>query len=494
MLKHRRDEFDLKPATAFDSDKFIDLIEKSAQAFQMRTLAKLDSSLAINQRLRLRALEFIRVHTQVVRNWGYPDQITRIVKSLFEPLDKEIENHFGVRASYLIDMCLNLTATIERNLNRHRNLLRPVARAKSVRSAVDRYYQSFPSLEGSPEQLIELAEEQNARLPQLKQWLLSHAFLSLPPLFTFSLADLVEYYPVPIDVRTLQRALGKWTLKFGDLQDQVAEHLFLGNPVWEKPIIQLDDKTFFWPIPGLFISFCLELMESVIRPDGKLYSKYEMRRSKFLEDEIDRLFRSAFSSGKIYRGSQWHDPVSGKDFENDLLLVIDSYIVVVEAKSAKVTKPARRGADASLQDAIQKLMIEPTMQARRFSHYLQANRQLHQFHTRRGEINEVDSSNVREVICLSVTLDALGATASRWPDLHDAGFTANETDLSPTMSLVDLETVCELLDGTCEKLHYLLRRAQFEKSATYIGDELDLLAFYIDTGFNIGEEEFNGRP
>ena len=99
LLKHRRDEFDLQPATAFDSDKFIDLIEKSAQAFQMRTLAKLDSSLAINQRLRLRALEFIRVHTQVVRNWGYPDQITRIVKSLFEPLDKEIENRFGVKAS-----------------------------------------------------------------------------------------------------------------------------------------------------------------------------------------------------------------------------------------------------------------------------------------------------------------------------------------------------------------------------------------------------------
>ena len=35
---------------------------------------------------------------------------------------------------------------------------------------------------------------------------------------------------------------------------------------------------------------------------------------------------------------------------------------------------------------------------------------------------------------------------------------------------------------------------QFEKSATYIGDELDLLAFYIDTGFNVGEAEFNGRP
>lgn len=245
LLRHRREEFVLKAATAFDFSKFSDLIEKCAQAFQMRSLAQLDSSLSVNQRLRLRALESIRMHTQVVRNWSYPEQITRIVKSLFEPLDEEIENHLGVRVSHLIDMCLNLSMTIETNLNRHRDLLGPMARAKSVRSAVDSYYQSFPSLGGSPERFVELARQRNASLSQVKHWLVSHASLSLHPLFTFTLDNLIENYPVSIEVETLREVLDIWSLRFGDLRDQPPEHLFLGNPVWEKPLIRLDDDTFF---------------------------------------------------------------------------------------------------------------------------------------------------------------------------------------------------------------------------------------------------------
>jgi len=35
-----------------------------------------------------------------------------------------------------------------------------------------------------------------------------------------------------------------------------------------------------------------------------------------------------------------------------------------------------------------------------------------------------------------------------------------------------------------------VRRAEFEKNADYNGDEIDLLAFYLDTGFNIGNAEF----
>ena len=62
--------------------------------------------------------------------------------------------------------------------------------------------------------------------------------------------------------------------------------------------------------------------------------------------------------------------------------------------------------------------------------------------------------------------------------------------MSPTICLADLEIIFEVLEGSCEKLHYLVRRAEFEKNADYIGNEIDLLAFYIDTGFNIGNTEF----
>lgn len=35
-------------------------------------------------------------------------------------------------------------------------------------------------------------------------------------------------------------------------------------------------------------------------------------------------------------------------------------------------------------------------------------------------------------------------------------------------------------------------RSEFEANAHYVADETDLLAFYIDNGFNIGEKEYDG--
>ena len=95
---------------------------------------------------------------------------------------------------------------------------------------------------------------------------------------------------------------------------------------------------------------------------------------------------------------------------------------------------------------------------------------------------------------MNITLEDLGVLSSRWPDLRQAGFINQEIEMAPTISLTGLEIVFEVLESTSEKLHYLVRRAQFEVNGHYLGDELDLLAFYIDTGFNIGESEFNGRP
>ena len=60
------------------------------------------------------------------------------------------------------------------------------------------------------------------------------------------------------------------------------------------------------------------------------------------------------------------------------------------------------------------------------------------------------------------------------------------------MTLVDLLVIAEILETSAEKIHYLTRRVGFEEHATYVGDEADLLAFYLDNGFNIGETEFDG--
>jgi hypothetical protein len=43
-----------------------------------------------------------------------------------------------------------------------------------------------------------------------------------------------------------------------------------------------------------------------------------------------------------------------------------------------------------------------------------------------------------------------------------------------------------------ERCHYLSRRAELERNAVYVADELDLLALYTENQFNIGDSEFDG--
>lgn len=494
LLQHPRGAFSLNSRLSFDSKVLRGLIRETTQAFQTRRLARLDPSTSAGERVRLRVLEYMRIHTQVVRNWGYPQQITRIVKDLFAPFEDDIEQWRGVRISCLIDMFLKLAGVIANRMNAHNDLVRPMVRAKSINSAVKRYYQSFPDLESKPGDFIAMAKKRRVTLENVQSWLISHSTLCLTKIYTVRLDDFMESYPVSVDPKILRQVLDSWSFSFGDLSKLNSEHFFLENPIWNKPLIRVDKDIYFWPITGTVVSFCLQMMEHLIASNPDLQERYERFRGKFLEDEVERLFKSAFPDSKVYRGSLWRDSSTKKDFENDLLILIDSYIIVVECKSAKVHPSARRGADLRLQHIIDELIIEPSLQAQRFTDYLTKGRKIHRFPTKKGEVNEIDTSNVYEAVRININLDLLGLLMSRWPELRQAGFVSQSTRLSPTMSVADLEIVFALLNGTCQKLHYLIRRSQFEETAVCLGDEPDLLAFYIETGFNVGEAEFNGTP
>ena len=53
--------------------------------------------------------------------------------------------------------------------------------------------------------------------------------------------------------------------------------------------------------------------------------------------------------------------------------------------------------------------------------------------------------------------------------------------------------VFEVLDLQSEKVHYLFRRRELGARMRLHGYEMDVLAFYLDRGFNIEEVEFSGN-
>jgi hypothetical protein len=471
-----------------------ELLYECSNSFPMRRYSTLEPSMSPEQRQRLRVLEDIRGHTQALRNWGYPQQIERIVLELFAPFDAIVEKEMGVRLESLIRMAFTVSDLLQKRINTHVKDLQPVLTATSIRKAVETYLKLIPGSDSGPEALMEVLSEKAATLKETRLFLLSHSDLWLPDVYSLAFEDFTDAYPDDVEATALREIIDSWSYCFGDLADENPEHFFMGNPIWRRPLIKLDDDLYFMPVPGLFLSFCLELMEDLIDRVPTLPATYLIHRAKFLEDDIERLFLLAFPSAQVYRGSLWHDTSTQKDFENDLLVLLDSYQIVVEAKSGKVSDPARRGAVSRLEGEIKKLMVEPSIQAKRFAEYLERNRGKHRLNTRAGSVNAFDNSNCHETLRLSVTLDILANLQARWTDLRRAGLIAEDADLGPTMSLTDLELVFDLLGLSCEKIHYLARRSEFERNARYLADETDLLAFYIDNGFSIGDSEYDGTP
>ncbi|WP_293336005.1 hypothetical protein [Microcoleus sp. CAWBG58] len=489
LLQHSQNSFDFRPALPQDFVEFRQLVQDVTRGFQMKPLLIADPSTTIEHQ-KFITVETIRTHTQAVRNWGYPQQVKRIVSDLFSSLDDTIEQKIGVRVVCLVEMWFKIVEVVESRINQHWNLVMPAIRAKNIETAIKEYYQAFPDLTSSPEDLSAYVQKEGLTLDGLRGIIFSQSDLRLKHIYTLTLDTFVDAYPKAVAPEALKNVLDAWSLSFGDLSDCNPEHLFLGNRVWQKPLIKLEVGTYFCPVLTLFLNYFIDIMEAIIKPHAEIYKKYEERRGKFLEQEIYQLFQKAFPSAKLYQGSEWFDPTTKQTFENDLLVLLDSYLLVVEAKSGRVTEATRRGAFKSLKTIVKKLLVEPSIQSKRFSEYLKNNSGLHQFKNRKGELNEVDCSKVGEVVRLSITLESLGTLFCRTTDLKQAGLIASDLEMSPTMSLANLEIIFEILEGSCEKLHYLVRRAEFEKNADYNGDEIDLLAFYLDTGFNIGNAEF----
>lgn len=462
------------------------------QTFILRRLGNIDFSAPSEESAQNMFLEVIREHTQSIRNWGYPQHITHIIKKLFEPLDDRIEGRFGFRVCMAIDMFLKIISSVEDRLSNHFSLVHPVYQSSTYEDVISYYLKSFPDIVSTPDELKTLYVDNNLSVDEFKILLIHHSDLRLCSVYSFSIQDLSSFYSGDIKPEALQHLLKIWSLSFGSLSGFDVEHLFMGNPIWKRPFIELDDKNYIIPVPMLLLSFCWEIFEEVIQLDQNILSAYQDRRAEFLEEEIETVFRAAFPASEVFRGSLWYDPIEKKDFENDLLVSIDSHLIVIEAKSGRVTEPAKRGGPKRLKDTIDKLMVDPSKQSQRFADYLSSNPGIHQFETKSGDVNKVDTSKTKEVIRLNVTLELFGILRLGWPSLRDAGFIAKDVVMAPTIFIADLYIVFDILEGTCEKIHYLIRRTQFETNVHYIGDEIDLLAFYIDKGFCIGDSEFDG--
>jgi hypothetical protein len=430
----------------------------------------------------------IRLQTTYQRNSFLKSDCETVVPAILRRFDDLAEQETGFR---FWQMYAALLAVVEKI--RHRQIIFldhwPQAREAETEAEVISQIEFYCSISNVVRRAWSLSERHCKSIDALK-WA------------AFQLSQLCKSWIFTLPKAELRQELGDRTVEFferisykpGDLANASIEHLFLNNPIWHRPLVSVDEHTFFLPTPSLIYSFPLEIFEPFMPPASDLGRVYSQARSSYLEDTIGELISSAMPNARTYRHVVWDDPETGRTYENDVVALIGNAIFLFEAKSGRLDDAARRGAELRLLRNFKELFVEPGIQAARLEKYLNTKDQDAQLQVKdTGQLISLDLERPKTVHKFSICVEHFASLTSAKHNLKLLGALADDSTWAPVLSIGELLHLWRYLDTEISFYHYLTRRATLEDLIDFEGDELDILSTYLANGLCLNQENIKGR-
>lgn len=482
LLTIPSEEWGLDPLTPGVMGTLFEALPKLSDTFfHQRVLAA--SKISDKQEILILSLqERIRLHTQAIRNWGYFTEVIKISTELYEPLDSHFTANYGFSITDLIQVMKSVVTEYEHRTNEHFNILQKVLRGENNSQLVRLYFESVSELDGTPDEMI-AALPAGINRKKVLVMLMAHLDLRLSEYSTFKADEIaVLSKRKPEMVKSILKAI---SLPPGELVNISPEHLFLGNPIWTAPSISLGESIFI-PMPHIVFSHIHSLVTRLGQEAG-LKKKLERARARYLESKTVEIVKIALPDAIVSANLKWQ--ARNKHFETDCLAIIDRMAVIVEAKSHQLCPEGMRGAPKSIKRYIRNVVLKPSIQSNRLEKVIVDAKSGDTIAIATMKSLGIDASKIDHVIRLSVTLDDLWILYSAEGELKQINWIPEEHDLAPTISIADFMCLTDILNCPIHLLHYLSERSFVQKSFQLMGDELDCLGLYLDTGFNLSEVE-----
>jgi hypothetical protein len=447
-------------------------------AFHQRRYKAIEQERDLQARTVLALQERLRMHTQVVRNWGYFSDVVTISIELYAPLDEEFRAALGFGASDLIAVARCLTSTLERRTSARFKLLQRIFREQKINRIVRRYFRDYPVIEGEPEEFLRNIPTSMTREGVVAA-LLSHADLALPELLIFTSEDLDSQLGLSSEL--VSKILAAISLQTAALKEEDVERFFLSNPIWRSPIIRVGDA-FFCAMPQCIFSHIHEVMRSLAETAG-LKPALEDRRAAYLEKKVGSLLEAILPGARLLHGVKWR--AGDIEYETDHIAAIDKTVVIVEDKSATLSAPGLRGAPDRVKRHVRELILDPSEQSTRLEAMI--------WRAKAGEAAAIaslsafgiDFSGTECVVRISITLDDFSVLSSAERELKEASWIPTDTALAVGLNIADFQSVIDILERPAFFVHYFTERTRIQKAMNIFADEMDFLGFYLETGFNI---------
>ncbi len=228
---------------------------------------------------------------------------------------------------------------------------------------------------------------------------------------------------------------------------------------------------------------------------ARAWTKYERRRAAFSEAKAATTVAAMLAgaeprwAAQKYIGPDAVEDASllgpesnpadlqSREFESDLLFVLDGVAVCVEVKAGSVTDKARGGSAKRLASDLEKTLKEGNEQADRLARLIRLNQGVWN-----AEGSWIDLAPVNEVHSIIVMLDDMGPLSLSMNELALKGIVETE-EVPWIVSMHDLLVLSRTFDHAAQFLEYL-RRRRGRKLATMVSgaDELDLFMWFLNGG------------
>ena len=474
------EEWGTDPPTGEDVAAVMKTLKGLADAFHARRFSALEKEQDEQARAVLSMQEKLRIHTQAVRNWGSFSQVVRITTELYAPLDDALRAQKGFSVTDLIVTARHTVEMLEERTSARFRWMHRAFREHKPRKIVQAYFKHHPEMEGDPDDFLRELPV-GATREQILFFLMQHADLLAQDTMMFDPAELADRTGIPADVTG--RILDALALKPGDLKADDPEYYFMGNPIWERPVILLDTG-YFCVMPQAIFSHIHRILHRLCA-EAKILPALETRRPKYLEDKVAQVLAGAFPGATVKNGVKWR--VGAVEYETDHLVIVDKVALIVEDKSHTLTERGLRGAPERVREHVRDLIGSPSEQSARLEAVIWRAK---------GKDAEaiatlapfgIDFAGVERVARINVTLDDLTVLAGEEIELKAAGWISNDVMLAPTMTLADLEAAVDILERQAFLLHYFAERQRIQTEGRVMADEIDLLSVYLKTGLNMGD-------
>ena len=434
--------------------------------------------------------------TNILRNPGYEHHLFDVIEKVFSGVDKELAEIAG----FTITEAIRMSRAIVSKMNERIESLNAEGRRDTGRfkkyahrnRTVDEWVEfGLPKEFG--EVIVRLPNRDRTRaIGGYVAWRFANKLHTAMTIDAKSLA-----IASGIGVVKANRFLNGFSLDFGQaaIGDNWPSHVEIQKAA---PLVRLGECSYLTNLARTVQWSLRPNLEHQLKnaQSGRYWSKYERRRADAMEKEASSLIEGMLANCKSFKNLRYQMPNNAGDpteYELDGLFIYDDALIVLEVKSGTISPAGRRGAP-SLGEDLEPLLLEGHQQASRASKYI--------FETDRpsfvqvgGDRVELDSTSVRQVVEVVVTLDSVAAFAPL--QLGHLGLANLPVPVIRwSIEILDLKVIADLIEFGPQLIHYLNRLNNADPDTLDYLDPLDAFGKYLLDGLPLAKEvddRFDGK-